>query len=64
MNPTIPVSELTDKELDAVSGGSVFTLSAINQQNWSTQTAAAVNAVTALSAATVAQAAVQTNSII
>jgi bacteriocin-like protein len=64
MNPTIPVSELTDKELDAVSGGSVFTLSAINQQNWSTQTAAAVNAVTALSAATVAQGAVQTNSII
>jgi bacteriocin-like protein len=63
MNPTIPVSELTDKELDAVSGGSVFTLSAINQQNWSSQTAAAVNAVTALSAATVAQAAVQSNSI-
>ena len=64
MIPTIPVTELTDTELDAVSGGSVFTLSAINQQNFSTQTAAAVNAVTALSAATVAQAAVQTNSII
>ena len=64
MIPTIPVSELTDTELDAVSGGSVFTLSAINQQNFSTQTAAAVNLGTLASAATVAQAAVQTNSII
>jgi len=58
------MTELTDKELDAVSGGSVFTLSAINQQNFLAQTAAAVNAVTAASAATVVQGAVQTNSII
>jgi bacteriocin-like protein len=64
MNPTIPVSELTDKELDAVSGGSVITLSAINQQNFLAQTAVAVNAGTAASAATVTQGAVQTNSII
>jgi bacteriocin-like protein len=63
MNPTIPVSELTDKELDAVSGGSVITLSAINQQNFLAQTAAAVNAVTAASAANVVQAAVQANNI-
>jgi len=62
MIPTM--TELTDKELDAVCGGSVITLSAINQQNFLAQTAAAVNAVTALSAATVAQGAVQTNSII
>jgi hypothetical protein len=64
MIPTIPVTELTDAELDAVSGGSVFTLSAINQQNFLSQVGTAVNAVTALSAATVAQGAVQTNSII
>ena len=62
MIPTM--TELTDKELDAVSGGSVITLNAINQQNFLAQTAAAVNAVTTLSAATVAQGAVQTNSII
>ena len=61
MIPTL--TELTDKELDAVSGGSVITLSAINQQNFLAQTAAAVNAVTAASAATVAQLVTQTNSI-
>jgi len=62
MIPTM--TELTDKELDAVSGGSVITASLVNQQNFLAQTAAAVNAVTAASAATVVQAAVQTNSII
>ena len=61
MIPTM--TELTDKELDAVSGGSVITLSAINQQNFLAQTAAAVNAVTAASAATVLQAVTQTNVI-
>jgi bacteriocin-like protein len=63
MIPTILVTELTDKELDAVSGGSVFTLSAINQQNFLSQTAAAVNAATVLSLANVTQAAAQSNSI-
>ena len=58
------MTELTDKELDAVSGGSVITLSAINQQNFMAQTGVAVNAVTAASAATVLQGAVQANSII
>ena len=62
MIPTL--TELTDKELDAVSGGSVITLSAINQQNALSQSALAVNAVTAASAATVAQLVTQTNSIL
>jgi bacteriocin-like protein len=62
MIPTL--TELTDTELDAVSGGSVITLSAINQQNFAQTIGVAVNAVTALSAATVAQAVTQTNSII
>ena len=62
MIPTM--TELTDKELDAVSGGSVITLSAINQQNFMAQTGVAVNAGTLLSAANVVQGAVQTNSII
>jgi len=63
MIPTIPVRELTDTELDAVSGGSVFTLSAINQQNFANTVGVAVNAATVLSAATVGQAVIQTNSI-
>ena len=52
---------LTDKELDAVSGGSSFTLSAINQQNFAQTIGVAVNAATALSAATVAQVLSQVN---
>jgi hypothetical protein len=63
MIPTILMTELIDKELDAVSGGSGFLLSVVNQQNILSQTAAAVNAVTAGSAATVTQAAAQINSI-
>jgi bacteriocin-like protein len=55
------MTELTDKELDAVSGGSVITASAINQQNFMSQSANAVNAATLLSLANVTQAAVQTN---
>jgi len=55
------MTELTDTELDAVSGGSVITASAINQQNFLSQTAAAVNAVTALSVANVTQVAAQSN---
>jgi bacteriocin-like protein len=55
------MTQLTDKELDAVSGGSVFTLSAINQQNFLSQSANAVNVLTAASLANVTQAAVQTN---
>jgi bacteriocin-like protein len=62
MIPTL--TELTDKELDAVSGGSSFTLSAINQQNFAQTIGVAVNAVTAASAATVAQLVTQTNSIL
>ena len=60
----LPLTELTDKELDAVSGGSIITLSAINQQNFLGQVGTAVNAVTAASAAAVVQTGVQTNSII
>jgi len=62
MIPTL--TELTDKELGAVSGGSSFTLSAINQQNFAQTIGVAVNAVTAASAATVAQLVTQTNSIL
>ena len=58
------MTELTDKELDAVSGGlSVITLSALNQQNFANTVGVAVNAVTAASAATVLQAVTQTNLI-
>ena len=59
------MTELTDKELDAVSGGSTITLSDITQANALSQTATAtaVNAVTlgSLAAATVVQGAVQSN---
>jgi bacteriocin-like protein len=55
------MTELTDKELDAVSGGSVITLSALNQQNFLSQSANAVNAVTAFSIANVTQTASQSN---
>ena len=55
------MTQLTDKELDAVSGGSVFTLSAFSQQNWLSQSANAVNVLTALSLANVTQAASQSN---
>ena len=55
------MTELTHKELDAVSGGSVITLSAINQQNFLSQTAAAVNAGTLASLANVTQVAAQSN---
>jgi bacteriocin-like protein len=61
MIPTL--TELTDTELDAVSGGSVITASLINQQNFAQTIGVAVNAVTAASAATVAQVVTQTNSI-
>ena len=58
------MTELTDKELDAVSGGAATIIaSLVNQQNFLTQTATAMNAVTVGSAATVVQGAVQTNSI-
>jgi lactobin A/cerein 7B family class IIb bacteriocin len=59
------MTELTDKELDAVSGGSVITASAINQQNFLSQIGVAAVAASALagSAVTVAQGAVQTNVI-
>jgi bacteriocin-like protein len=65
MTPTeiIPVTELTDTELDAVSGGSTIIASAINQQNFSTQNANAVNVLTLASLANVTQTAVQSNSI-
>ena len=67
MIPTeiIPVTELTDTELDAVSGGigNVNILSLLNQQNFATTTGVAVNAGTVLSAATVAQVVTQSNSI-
>ena len=61
----LPVTELTDTELDAVSGGSVITASLINQQNFATMVGTAVNAAAANvgSAATVVQTAVQSNSI-
>ena len=55
------MTELTHKELDAVSGGSVITASAINQQNFLSQTAAAVNAGTLASLANVTQVAAQSN---
>ncbi len=55
------MTELTDTELDAVSGGSVITASAINQQNFLSQTAAAVNAGTLASLANVTQVAAQSN---
>ena len=61
MIPTL--TELTDKELDAVSGGSTIVLSALNQQNFANTVGVAVNAATVLSAATVAQAVTQTNVI-
>ena len=63
MIPTM--TELTDKELDAVSGGSIITLAALNQQNFATMVGTAVNAAAANvgSAATVVQTAVQSNSI-
>ena len=57
------MTELTDTELDAVSGGSVITLSDITQQNVLSQSANAVNVLTVLSLANVTQAAVQQNSI-
>ena len=61
MIPTM--TELTDKELDAVSGGSGIAASLINQQNFANTVGVAVNAATVLSAATVGQAVIQTNSI-
>ena len=57
------MTELTDKELDAVSGGSGIAASLINQQNFANTIGVAVNAATVLSAATVAQAVTQTNVI-
>ena len=45
MIPTM--TELTDKELDAVSGGSIITLAALNQQNFATMVGTAVNAAAA-----------------
>ena len=64
MIPTIPVTELTDTELDEVSGGvSTIIASAVNQQNFLSQFGVAVSAVTAGSPATVVQTAVQANSI-
>jgi hypothetical protein len=58
----IPI-ELTDAELDAVSGGvgNLNIASIFNQQNFAWTTGVAVNAGTVLSAATVAQAVTQTN---
>jgi len=61
MIPTL--TELTDTELDAVSGGSTISLSAINQQNFAQTIGVAVNAATLASAATVAQVVTQSNSI-
>jgi bacteriocin-like protein len=58
----IPI-ELTDTELDAVSGGSTISFSSITQQNALSQSANAVNVLTAFSLANVTQAAVQQNSI-
>ena len=43
------MTELTDKELDAVSGGSTIVLSALNQQNFANTVGVAVNAATVLS---------------
>ena len=58
------MTELTDKELDTVSGGAAtIVASAINQQNFLAQTGVAVNAATVGSAATVVQSAAQVNSI-
>ena len=57
------MTELTNTELDAVSGGSSFTLSDITQYNALSQSANAVNVLTAFSIANVTQAAAQQNSI-
>jgi bacteriocin-like protein len=55
------MTELTDKELDAVSGGSVITGSIVSQLNSLTQSANAVNVLTAFSIANVTQTASQSN---
>jgi bacteriocin-like protein len=58
----IPI-ELTDTELDAVSGGFSINFSDIDQKNIVRQSAYAVNVLTVDSIANVTQAAVQSNSI-
>jgi bacteriocin-like protein len=58
----IPI-ELTDTELDAVSGGFSINFSDIDQKNIVRQSGYAVNVLTLGSLANVTQAAVQSNSI-
>jgi bacteriocin-like protein len=55
------MTELTDKELDAVSGGSVITASLVSQLNSLSQSANAVNVLTLGSIANVTQTATQSN---
>ena len=58
----IPI-ELTDTELDAVSGGFSINFSDVTQKNILHQSAYAVNVLTVDSLANITQAAVQANSI-